>query len=148
MGNLYDFNHKPERWDIKRWDGPRTKAQKEQDVAEGRWTGPYGRRELQLAYTLAFTCLLRVDEVLKIKSQDIQVLDDEATKLTLPFRKTSQFGGEFPTWQPFIVLHFLQRYSHSFYMNFHQTWPIFALSAPTQTGSKLQKSMKGIYFES
>src|SRR5271169_1337933 len=93
MGSLYDYNHRPENWDIKCWDGPRTKAQKEQDLAEGRWTGPYGRHELQLAYTLAFTCLLRVDEAMKIKAQDIKLLNDETIELTLPFRKTSQFGG-------------------------------------------------------
>src|SRR5882757_6110700 len=93
MGSLYDFNHRPENWDIRCWNGPCNKAEKERDIAEGRWSGPYGRRALQLAYTFAFTCLLRVDEVMKIRASDIKLLDDETIELTLPFRKTSQFGG-------------------------------------------------------
>jgi hypothetical protein len=137
MGNLYDFNHQSEHWDIKQWDGPRTKAQKEQDIAEGRWTGPYGRHELQLAYTLAFTCLLRVDEVLKIKAQDIRVLDDETIELTLPFRKTSQFGGEakcgiqhsfihclmvFAEIQPFVLHEFPPNMAHLCPVRAHSDW--------------------------
>jgi hypothetical protein len=85
---LYTFNHLPENWDLKEYT-PGTK-----DKAHDQWGGPRARRLLGLAYSLAFLCLLRVDEVLKIKSQDIVLLDDNKLQLTLPFRKTSQFGGE------------------------------------------------------
>ena len=125
MGSLYDFNHRPENWDIKHWDGPCTKAQKEQDIAKGRWSGPYGHHVLQLAYTLAFTCLLCVDEVMKIKAPNIKLLDDETIELTLPFCKTSQFGGRvklllvlcllsatLPEIQPFVLCGFPSAMAH------------------------------------
>ena len=48
---------------------------------------------MTLAYNLAFTCLLRFDEVLRIQSQDIILLPNNCLKVTLPFRKTSQYGG-------------------------------------------------------
>ncbi|KAH9011180.1 hypothetical protein EDB83DRAFT_2177140, partial [Lactarius deliciosus] len=64
-----------------------------------QWGGPRARRLLQLAFTLAFSCLLRVDEVLKIQSHDFVLLDAHTLVLTLPFRKTSQFGDI----KPFVL---------------------------------------------
>jgi hypothetical protein len=60
------------------------------------WGGGCARCLLQAAYTIAFLCLLRFDEVLKIQAQDIEVLSATSISLTLPFRKTSQFGGKLP----------------------------------------------------
>ncbi|KAJ3562539.1 hypothetical protein NP233_g9507 [Leucocoprinus birnbaumii] len=71
----------------------------------GPWCGPRGLRLLNLVYTLAFTCLLRIDEVLKIQYQDLVPISDTvgasnaAIKLQLPFRKTDQFGEI----KPFIL---------------------------------------------
>ena len=53
---------------------------------------------LELIYSLSFLCLLRSDEVLKIKYEDLKLTQDLDTgkftlTLTLPFRKTSQYGG-------------------------------------------------------
>jgi len=50
---------------------------------------------LHCIYTLAFTCLLRFDEVLQIQHHHIKVIDKEAGKieLNLLFRKTNQYGG-------------------------------------------------------
>jgi hypothetical protein len=50
---------------------------------------------LQCIYTIAFLCLLRFDEVLRIQLKDIEVVDKFKghIKLTLPFRKTHQYGG-------------------------------------------------------
>jgi hypothetical protein len=48
---------------------------------------------LAAAYTLAFWCMLRVDEVLKIKMAHVQ-LSDTVVRLTLPYRKTHQYGGK------------------------------------------------------
>jgi hypothetical protein len=50
---------------------------------------------LELAYTLAFNCLLHVDELLKIESKDLILLSETQLQLTLPFQKTNQFGGVF-----------------------------------------------------
>ncbi|KAK6991680.1 hypothetical protein R3P38DRAFT_3331684 [Favolaschia claudopus] len=49
--------------------------------------------QLWPTYVLSFLCLLRFDEVLKIQLHDIEWVSDTCIKLTLPFRKTSQFGG-------------------------------------------------------
>jgi len=61
------------------------------------------RHALQAIYTLAFICLLRSDEVLKIHRDHIEfVTDDDNSEymvLTLPFRKTHQDGHV----QPFYI---------------------------------------------
>lgn len=97
LGKLYDQNHQSANWEIKPYTGPRSKQQRNADKQAGLWGGPHSLRLLQLAYTLAFTCLLRIDEVLKIQSHDIRLSDgvnSSTLTLTLPFRKTSQFGGK------------------------------------------------------
>lgn len=87
LEKLCTFNRKPENWDLKDYT-PGT-----QNQAVDEWGGGRARRLLQLAYTIAFTCLLRVDEVLRIQCDDFVLLDDNRLQLTLQFRKTSQFGG-------------------------------------------------------
>jgi hypothetical protein len=94
MGALYDHNHKPENWDIKPYKGTQSRAQQQEDRDKDIWTSAYGRHELQLAYTIAFSCLLRIDELMKIQSHDFRLLDDKTLELTLPFRKTDQCGGK------------------------------------------------------
>ena len=63
------------------------------------WGGPTTRRALHAIYTLAFICLLRSDEVLKIRRQDLELVkeDDQTVYMivTLPFRKTHQDGRAF-----------------------------------------------------
>ena len=58
------------------------------------WGGDRLRMMLQCIYTIAFLCLLRFDEVLRIELKDIEVMDKLKghIKLTLPFRKTHQYG--------------------------------------------------------
>jgi len=57
---------------------------------------------MQASYLIAFTCLLRFDEVLKIQHHHIEVVDEAHghIRLTLPFRKTHQYGEikPFPLW--------------------------------------------------
>jgi hypothetical protein len=57
------------------------------------------RRALQAIYTLAFICLLRSDEVLKICRDHIELVKEDDNVqymvLTLPFRKTHQDGRTF-----------------------------------------------------
>ena len=59
------------------------------------WGGPMARREVQAIYLIAFFCLLRSDEVLKIRREHLVLSKDERTvTVTLPFRKTHKNGGE------------------------------------------------------
>jgi hypothetical protein len=64
------------------------------------WGGYRQRVMLHAAYTLAFLCMLRFDEVLRIKAHHIEVIDTTGEtgeiKLSLPFRKTHQTGGKLP----------------------------------------------------
>jgi hypothetical protein len=88
LKRLHHFNHRPENWGLKDY-APGTKRK-----ADDQWGGGHARRLLELAFTISFTCLLRVDEVLKIQSHDLILTDGgRKLRLTLPFRKTSQFGG-------------------------------------------------------
>ena len=92
---MYDFNRRPENWDIKDYtSGTRDKD----NIAVKQWGFGRARRLVTLAYNLAFTCLLRFDEVLKIQCHDIRYFPSrdevrERLEITLPFRKTSQYGG-------------------------------------------------------
>ena len=62
------------------------------------WGGARLRTMLQCIYTIAFLCLLRFDEVLRIQLKDIEVIDKLKghIKLILLFRKTHQYGGSAP----------------------------------------------------
>jgi len=51
-------------------------------------------RALHAIYTIAFICMLRSDEVLKTQMEHLEILPMKVI-LTLPFRKTHQFGGKF-----------------------------------------------------
>jgi hypothetical protein len=88
---LYDFNNQTSVWAIKDYAAG---SHKQIDSLD-EWGGGRTRRLLQAAYTLAFLCLLRFDEVLKIQMHDIRFVSEEHVELTLPFRKTSQFGGRY-----------------------------------------------------
>lgn len=91
---LYHFNHKLTNWNIK---PIAPVSRKKEDHVTGdqihKWGGGRTHRLLQAAYTIALICLLRFDEVLKIKAEDIEQISPTHMKLTLPFCKTSQFGG-------------------------------------------------------
>lgn len=88
MKKLYEFNHLSENWTIQQFTGG---SRKDKNI--NNWGGGLSRRLVQAVYTIAFVCLLRIDEVLKIQFQDIELFGDTALKLTLPFRKTNQYGG-------------------------------------------------------
>ncbi|KAH9048067.1 hypothetical protein EDB84DRAFT_1262997 [Lactarius hengduanensis] len=82
LRKLYHFNSRVEVRDLRHPLVKKSKANCNQ------WAGQNAWRLLQLA----FSCLLRVDEVLKIQSHDFIGLGEDKLQLTLPFRKTSQFG--------------------------------------------------------
>ncbi|KAJ3846627.1 hypothetical protein EV368DRAFT_52526 [Lentinula lateritia] len=70
IGRMYDFNHRPENWNIR----PYQPSKRNKDNENRQWGGPRFRRQLHLAYTIAHSCLLRVDEVLKIQAHEIRLL--------------------------------------------------------------------------
>lgn len=91
LKRLYDFNHQLEQWEIREY-APSVRKKEQESWNPGGRT----RRLLQAVYTIAFACLLRFDEALKIQAQDISTFKDpvHGFVLTLPFRKTDQQGGE------------------------------------------------------
>ena len=94
MEQLYDYNHLPENFEKKEFQtGTRGEA-----PDPNHWGGPIIQCAAQAIYTIAFLCLLRIDEVLKIQIEHIEFVDrgtkDYRMILTLPFRKTHQFGGK------------------------------------------------------
>jgi integrase len=58
------------------------------------WGSPRHRLLVHAVTTLAFTCLLRLDEALNLRFEDIEFHDDHAV-VTLASRKTHQLGGSF-----------------------------------------------------
>ncbi|KAF9070190.1 DNA breaking-rejoining enzyme [Rhodocollybia butyracea] len=97
IGHMYDYKRQPEHWNIRSYEPSKRKKDKESE----EWGGPRFRREVHLAFTLAFACLLRVDEVLKIQAREIEIVlgQKKCIKVTLPFQKTNQFGHV----QPFYL---------------------------------------------
>ncbi|KAJ7892110.1 hypothetical protein B0H14DRAFT_2560482 [Mycena olivaceomarginata] len=91
LAKLYHFNNKPKYAKVRQYAAGSQNQTKDADD----WGGARARRFLTLAYALSFLCLLRFDEVLKIQMHDIERISDTCIKLTLPFRKTNQFGGTF-----------------------------------------------------
>ena len=91
MEKMYHFNHQPEYWTIKDY-APVARKVAPRGLHE--WGGGRVRRLLFAAYTISYLCLPRFDEALKIQAHDIRVLSDTSIELTLPFCKTSQFGGK------------------------------------------------------
>jgi hypothetical protein len=91
LKDLFDFNQKVPQLSFG------TKLQYDDNTYS--WGGYRCRKMLHCIYTLAFTCLLRFDEVLQIQHHHIKVIDKEAGKieLNLLFRKTNQYGGKFIT---------------------------------------------------
>jgi hypothetical protein len=87
LKRLYESNHQSENWDLRN-----VSTQRKHAKDYNQWSGPLGRRLVQAVYTLAFVCMLRIDEVLKIRFEDIERTGPLSFKLTLPFRKTNQFG--------------------------------------------------------
>jgi hypothetical protein len=116
LRKLYHYNHHAENWDLNTrpkpvQSGSTASSRLNNDPASGasdggaqsksmhNWGGPLVRHALQAIYTLAFICLLRSDEVLKIHRDHVEfVKDDDISEymvLTLPFRKTHQDGRMF-----------------------------------------------------
>jgi hypothetical protein len=90
LRRIYDYNHQEKNWKLREYEPGSSKKN------DHEWGGPRTRRLLYAAYTIALLCLLRFDEVLKIQAHDIDVAvigNKKRMTLTLPFRKTAQFGS-------------------------------------------------------
>ncbi|KAF9031578.1 hypothetical protein BJ165DRAFT_1358231, partial [Panaeolus papilionaceus] len=87
---LYDYNNKE---GIRNHLQPYKASSRSQQHNIHLWGGPSAQRALHAIYTIAFFCLLRIDEVLKIRFNQIQFDGDKAI-LTLWYRKTHQYGGQ------------------------------------------------------
>ncbi|PBK62315.1 hypothetical protein ARMSODRAFT_895720 [Armillaria solidipes] len=89
---LYEFNTQIPR------DDPDAEPMSKKRKAEHpeHWAGSGIRAQLQLLYILAFLCLLRFDEALRIQWHWVSVETYQGMrrlKIELPFRKTHQTGG-------------------------------------------------------
>jgi hypothetical protein len=96
LQKLYHYNHCAENWDLNIGRKPVQSGDSGESKSLHNWGGPLMRHALQAIYTIAFICLLRSDEVLKIRRDHIEfVTDNDNSKymvLNLPFRKTHQDG--------------------------------------------------------
>jgi hypothetical protein len=115
LRKLYHYNHRVEYWDLNSRPKPiqtgstalsglnndpgASDSTQSRSESIHNWGGPLTRRALQAIYTIAFICLLRSDEVLKIRRDHVEfVKEDDNSEymvLTLPFRKTHQDGRTF-----------------------------------------------------
>ncbi|KAJ6561735.1 DNA breaking-rejoining enzyme, partial [Mycena capillaripes] len=88
IAELYHHNNKPENAEIKpvKW---RTCGA---PVDPNQWGGGRARWMLHAIYVILFLCLLHFDEALKIQIHEVCQLSETSFELTLPFRKTSQYG--------------------------------------------------------
>lgn len=89
LRQLYEFNIS-----FQEDEGPDSRKRKAKRPEN--WAGHSIRIMLTLIYILSFLCLLRFDEVLNIKWSWIKLeiyKGKNRIKLSLPYRKTHQFGG-------------------------------------------------------
>ena len=84
---LHVFNNSEGRSDIVDFQPVNT-------TGETQWGNPRRRLLVHSVLTLAFVCLLRIDEVLNLQFQDLQYHGPDHIEITLQTRKTHQFGGE------------------------------------------------------
>ncbi|KAF7791348.1 hypothetical protein EIP86_002362 [Pleurotus ostreatoroseus] len=94
MKQLYDYNTRVPLESL----APNPKKRKTEDASH--WAGYQVRMMLHFLYVLSMLCLLRYDEALNIRWEDISIgLTTEGVyfiRLDLPFRKTHQFGDIIP----------------------------------------------------
>ncbi|KAG1752751.1 uncharacterized protein EDB91DRAFT_1343747 [Suillus paluster] len=90
---LYHHNRLPENWTVQPYQPGERKPAGGSRTSDSldNWGGGRVRRLLHAAYTVAFLCMLRFDEVLKIQVHDLRVANNQVV-LYLPFRKTHQNG--------------------------------------------------------
>jgi hypothetical protein len=70
-------------------------ARKDVKPKKGEWGGPIHRLLVHAVSSLSFLLLLRLQEVLAIKVEDITLRDNKIIVVNVPYRKSQQLGGEF-----------------------------------------------------
>jgi integrase len=83
---LYHYNNSEGRSDIGH-------PHSTDPTGETQWGNPRRRLLVHSVLTLAFICLLRIDEVLNLQFQDLQYRSSDHVEVTLDSRKTHPFGG-------------------------------------------------------
>ncbi|KAF8706311.1 hypothetical protein AX14_013801 [Amanita brunnescens Koide BX004] len=78
--------------------------------SEKEWGRERARRLVHAVIALSFVCLLRIDETLSLRVEDIELQSSESKciSITLQKRKTEQFGGT----RPFVLWNFQENESH------------------------------------
>ncbi|KAJ3555760.1 hypothetical protein NP233_g12131 [Leucocoprinus birnbaumii] len=113
LAQLFKYNKEHPGYNLTQpiYEGALRNMPKIEQLRKGYWCGPVGRRLLNLVYALAFTCLLRIDEALKIQHHEIEpkiINGKSVLVVTLPFRKTDQFGDI----KPFVLHELPQDMEH------------------------------------
>jgi hypothetical protein len=85
---LYDFNNQPQH----QTTGYKPTPRKGRHI--DHWGGPRARLLVHAVVTIAFSCLLRIDEALNLKATDITILNDQCMSINLSQRKTDPYGGK------------------------------------------------------
>ena len=101
-----------------------------------------------LAYAIAFLYLLRLDEVLNIKIENIRFLDTDTGKveLMLNFRKTHQTGGTFSIKSCFRTLLIVIIEVQPFYLYFMPERPWLDVPMLLVEWLHISKIMEGFLF--
>jgi integrase len=90
---IYTYNQAEGRCDVAQYSGSTSRLRAEYD-----WGSPRKRLLVHTVMTIAFVCLMRIDEVLNLKFEDIKLKQDygdgNCISITLETRKTHQYGGE------------------------------------------------------
>ena len=173
LRKLYHYNHRAENWDLNTRskpfqsgstastapshlnNNPGASDSSTQPKSIHNWGGPLIRHALQAIYTVAFICLLRSDEVLKIHRDHVEFVKDDNNSeymvLTLPFRKTHQDGRMFSR----LFIGALSNADHlqwqifNLFISTHLTKRrlICAQFVPWQSGLKQARSLPAFCFE-
>ncbi|KAL1684942.1 hypothetical protein GGG16DRAFT_67295 [Schizophyllum commune] len=148
LWELYHLNMDERKFPLnKQYTGPTRRGTNDE---KDQWAGAKQRRMLSCIYILAFLCLLRSDEVLNIRVEDIErdKFDDDKWTLHLNFRKTAQYGGElcydFVHVQQFTDD--IQRFNHLFFGGCLSTSRTCVLCAPCANGCTSRRLRADIYF--
>jgi hypothetical protein len=84
---MFDYNNQPQHRTV----GYKPTPRKDRQI--DNWGGPRARLLVHAVVTMAFSCLLRIDEALTLQVADITILQTECMSITLSQRKTDPYGG-------------------------------------------------------
>ncbi|KAJ7593475.1 hypothetical protein C8J56DRAFT_756859, partial [Mycena floridula] len=114
LRRLYKYNTHPDRYTVKEHN----KHNLPKTTSSDWFCGGLRHRMLTLAYGIAFTCLLRVDEVLRMEHHHIKWIDENTLEISLDYCKTSQFGNI----QPFVLHKFPAEMAHLCVVRAYASW--------------------------